>query len=119
MVSGLGQMSYEQRLEALGMTTLEQRREDSDMIETFKILSGTSKVDSSNWFACAADSGGGRLTRLTADPLNLRAPAARLELRRNFFSYRVCEKWNAIPSDIKNSANVKSFKNAYRHYKYD
>ena len=117
MVSGMGQLTYEQRLKELGMTTLEERREECDMVETFKIMSGISRVNSSIWFRHAAEAEGGRHTRLTADPLNIRAPVAMLELRQNFFSQRVCEKWNALPSDIKNSSNVKSFKNEYRQFK--
>jgi hypothetical protein len=48
--------------------------------------------------------------------LNVKIPAARLDLRKNFFSVRVCEKWNNLPSDIKCSGNVKSFKRNYRRY---
>ncbi len=40
------------------------------------------------------------VTRQAADPLNVKIPAARLDLRKNFFSVRVCEKWNNLPSDI-------------------
>jgi hypothetical protein len=46
----------------------------------------------------------------------VKIPAARLDLRKNFFSVRVCEKWNNLPSDIKCSVNVKSFKRNYRRY---
>ena len=39
----------------------------------------------------------------TADPHSLRMPPARLELRRNFFSLRVIEKWNSLPTEVKSS----------------
>jgi hypothetical protein len=55
-------------------------------------------------------------TRQAADPLNVKIPAARLELRKNFFSTRVCEKWNNLPSEIKNSVNAKNFKANYRRH---
>ncbi len=51
-----------------------------------------------------------------ADPLNVMIPAARLDIRKNFFSVRVCDKWNSLPSEIKNSANVKIFKTSYRRH---
>jgi len=47
---------------------------------------------------------------MAADPLNVKLPPARLELRRNFFSVRVCEKWNNLPKEVKQCKNVKSFK---------
>ena len=114
MVSGLGNMNYEERLKELGMTTLEKRREELDLIEMYKIMSGKSDVDYNVWFTKVADAEGGRTTRLAADPLNVRVQAARLELRRNFFSTRVCEKWNSLPSDAKNAKSVSHFKSAYR-----
>ena len=49
-------------------------------------------------------------TRLAADPLNEKLPPARLEIRRNFFSVKICEKWNRLPSNVKESNNVKKFK---------
>jgi hypothetical protein len=45
-------------------------------------------------------------TRQEADPLNIKIPAARLDLRKNFFNVRVCERWNNLPNDIKNSVDV-------------
>jgi hypothetical protein len=35
------------------------------------------------------------------DPLNVKQPAARLEIRRNFFSSRAVDVWNMVPSGIK------------------
>jgi hypothetical protein len=56
-----------------------------------------------------------RNTWSTADPLNLRIQPARLEVRRNFFTNRVVEDWNRIPSSLKNAKTVKSFKNGHVH----
>jgi hypothetical protein len=38
--------------------------------------------------------------------LNVRPKAARLEVRKNFFSSRVTENWNKIPSHVKNVKTV-------------
>jgi hypothetical protein len=35
-----------------------------------------------------------------------------LEVRRHFFSNRVVETWNQLPSAMKNARNVSSFKKA-------
>jgi hypothetical protein len=39
---------------------------------------------------------------------------SRLEIKRQFFSQRVEESWNKIPASLKQSKNVKCFKNGYR-----
>ena len=40
----------------------------------------------------------------------------RCEIRKNFFSSRVIDKWNFLPSDLKNSVTVMSFKKKYITY---
>ena len=34
-----------------------------------------------------------------------------LEIKKHFFSDRVVDKWNSMPSEIKNARDVKKFKN--------
>jgi hypothetical protein len=114
MVSGLKTQDYSERLKELNMVTLSARREELDMVEMYKIVTGKSAVDANTWFERV--NAEGVMTRQAADPLNVKIPVARLEVRKNFFSVRVCEKWNSIPSEIKNSRNARSFKLAYRRY---
>ena len=115
MISGLKSRDYSERLQELGITTLEERRKQLDMIQTFKIMSGLSKVERGTWFQKASD--GGRTTRLAADPFNIRQRNARLDIRRNFFTNRVVDDWNNIPSSVKCSVTVEGFKNGYNSYK--
>jgi len=116
MVSGLGGMGYTDRLKELKLTTLTERRAELDMVEVYKMMTGISKVDYQTWFTKPTTQEGQRVTRLAAGPLNVIMPASRLELRRNFFSVRACEKWNSLPQEVKSAKSVKCFKNAYRHY---
>ena len=46
LVKSLKHLSYEKRLEKLGITTLSKRRERGDLVEYFKIVNGLAKV---NW----------------------------------------------------------------------
>ena len=111
MISGLASNDYHERLAELGMETLEERRHRMDMAQVYKIVTGKDKVNSDTWFTMARD--GQRLTRGNAHPLSLKQQRSRLEVRRNFFSQRVVESWNAIPAVIKDSKNVSSFKRLY------
>jgi len=116
MVSRLGDKPYATRLVELGMTTMKKRRDELDMAETYKILTGKSDVNWRTWITKNTTADGSRETRSAADPHSLRIPPGRLELRRNFFSLRVVEKWNSLPTEVKSAPNVKKFKMAYRHH---
>jgi hypothetical protein len=54
-----------------------------------------------------------RETRRT-DSMNIRIQAARLEIRRNFFSHRVQAAWHNVPSEIRQATTALAFKKAYK-----
>ncbi len=114
MISGLKGESYEEKLLELDFPSLEERRHEADMVQTFKIVKGIDRVEHGTWFHLATD--GGRATRSADCPHNLRQMAARLEVRRNFFSNRVIDSWNQLPTHVKNVKTVSSFKNGYKKY---
>ncbi len=113
MVSGMKAGTYEEKLKELGLTTLEERHHQADKTQVYKILMEKDMVKSDIWFLSVNNVE--RNTRSTADPVNLRIQPARLEVRRNFFTNRVVEDWNRIPSSLKSAKTVKSFKNGYAH----
>lgn len=117
MVSGLKSQIYRERLEELGLLTLEERRHQLDMAQTYKILTRKDNVQSSSWFRMAAE--GERATRAATGPLNLKIPTSRLEVRKHFFSQRVPEAWNKIPATLKEAATVTGFRKGYRKYRQD
>jgi hypothetical protein len=112
MVSGLKSDDYSERLSELGLPTLEERRHQADMAMVHKILCGRGSLDSNQWFERAADSV--RATRSSANPLNLKVRQGRLEIRRNFFSNRVVNSWNDIPSDIRGTVRSENFQRKYK-----
>ena len=112
-VSGLEGSTYEERLTELGMDTLEQRRRDQDMVQTFKIIKGLDDVETGTWFRLIPEDRE-RRTRAVEGGLNIMAETSRLELRRNFFSQRVVEGWNKLPFATKNAATLNEFKNLLR-----
>jgi hypothetical protein len=81
----------------------------------YKLCSGKLDQDRADWFrpppAAAAR------TRQNADPLNVRPNHGRLEIRRNFFTVRVGEPWNMVPSEIKRAVTANGFKRAYAAFR--
>jgi hypothetical protein len=81
-VSGLRGATYEEKLEELGMTTLEERRHRADMVQKFKILTGKHNVNRESWFTIVAE--GAVRTRQAMGLINLAKPRTRLDVRGNF-----------------------------------
>ena len=50
MLSGLEDINYEERLDKLGLFSLERRRLRGDLVEVYKIMSGMDRVDSQMLF---------------------------------------------------------------------
>ena len=109
MIVGLHGRTYEEKLIELGLKTLESRRKRYDLVQTFKIINGFDKVNSSIWFRMVDDQQT-RLTRNTSYNKNLIATRFKTDIRRNFFSCRVVSLWNNLPIEVKESKSVISFK---------
>ena len=57
LVLDLRDLPYEQRLQTLGLTTLEATRVSGDLLETYKILHGYENVDYTQFFQLAPNHG--------------------------------------------------------------
>ena len=112
MISGLHGHTYEQKLKEIGLLSLQCRRDRADMVQVFKILKGIDNVDYKDWFQIYGDlpAANRPATRLSNDPLNIIMQRSTGDVRKHFFSQRVIPKWNSLPSQVKNSINVRSFK---------
>ena len=57
-----------------------------------------------------------RTTRLNSYHLNLKKQKFRTEIRKNFFTNRVVDEWNKLPTSVKDSKTVNEFKTKiYKH----
>jgi hypothetical protein len=108
MISGLTADDYPGKLKELDLWSLTMRRTMFDMIQVFKIANNIGNIKCSLVFN--RDRNINAQTRNQRDPLNLVKNRTNLEIRRNFFCERVVDTWNHIPSEIKQSENVKIFK---------
>ena len=61
----------------------------------------------------------GVVTRHQIDPLNIVKERSNLELRKNFFTVRVADTWNKIPSDMKNILPEHKFKKSLKQWMND
>ena len=106
--------SYEERLQQLELTTLEERRRRGDAIEVYKYLRGFLDVDKETLFKI--NHSAQPKTRHQNSFMPLTVPRAKLDLRKNFFSVRGAKLWNSLPSVVRESRNVNKFKNTYDLY---
>ena len=117
MVSGLKSKTYHEPLKEVGLTTLEDRRKRGDMIEVWKVVHNKEDVETSTWLTMTGDRGVQR-TRQTNDQFHIQLPQFKSDLRKNFWSIRVVENWNALPAELRAAESINSFKNQYdEHYK--
>ena len=114
-MSGCEGSSYEERLKAANLTTLEARRERGDMIQVWKYLHHMQDVDPALLFTLKQEVAV-RTTRLSADEFALADKPASHDERRHFFTVRVIRDWNSLPAEVKRSGSVNTFKNNYDAY---
>ena len=104
LIPSLKGMSYEERLRALKLPSLEHRRRRGDMIQVFKILKGIDRLDPDQFFTMSAES----TTR--GHGLKMMKTFSRLGVRQNVFSQRVVNDWNSFPAEVVESPTLNTFK---------
>ena len=112
-ISGLRASTYEDKLKELRMPSLQERRNEVDMVQTYKIVMGVDAVNSEQWFQ-RADSR--RPTRNNVVRHNLVPNRSHHEYRRQFFSSRVVDRWNNLPTEVREASTVSLFKRLYRRH---
>ena len=126
MVSDARGESYEEKLKVLGLTSLRERRERGDMIETFKTMRGINKVVREDWFDVREEQEQTQATRsntmvVAGEAVRrkevVRLERANLEIRRHSFTVRAGSKWNELPELVKEQKSVNAFKNQYDKWK--
>ena len=103
LVHGLKSRNSEDRRKLLGLMTLQQRRERRDLIEVYKILNRLTRIDPAAFWEV-------RMARNRARLVKELATNGKKQ-RKNFFSYRVVQKWNLLPGDLKTAPSQNYFKN--------
>ena len=103
-IEGLSTFSYSERLKFLNMYSTKGRLLRQDLIYTYKIFHDLSAIKPSDIFLLAPDIG----TRGHRFKIFVQRP--QVEARKRFFSHRVVQHWNALPSDVVDSPSLQVFK---------
>ena len=111
LVPSLKDLPYDERLKRLQLPSLEDRRRRGDMIETFKILRGYDQVEIEKFFTLRAEVAEREVTR--GHQLTIFKQRRNTALRRKFFSHRVVDDWNRLPSHVIEATTVNCFKGRY------
>ena len=113
LIKDIGALPYSDRLEALNLTTLAERRIRGDLIETFKIVSNL--VEYGTDIFNMSRSGSNIVSNINFNVENCRVK----NLRKAFLPERVLPYWNALPVYVKNSYSVTNFKINLEVFKKD
>ena len=109
MVREVRFMEYEDRLKELKLPKLEDRRVRGDMILTYRLLNGEEGISHEKFFKLAQSH-----YHFRGDhSKKLYKPHQRLELSRNFFSWRVINKWNSLTEYEVSAPSTGTFKKRY------
>ena len=101
LVQGMKGLNSEERRKRLGLMSLEERRERGDLIEVFKILKGLTRIDPTEFWEVRQARNGARLVKELA--------ANGKKQRQSFFSYRVIQRWNLLPVEVKTAPSLDTF----------
>ena len=110
MVPSLSHLPYDDRLQRLQLTTLEDRRLRGDLIEVYKILKEYDKVQAENFLELDPTITNPRTRGHT---LKLKKHQHRTQKRAMFFSARVVNRWNELPGWVEQSQTISTFKKNY------
>ena len=106
LVPSLRHLPYQERLEKLGMPSLSHsRRRRGDMIAVFKIMTG--RASGIQFFTNEKMQG-----RTRGHQFKLKKFHAKKDVRRHYFSHRIINDWNNLPSSVVNVESVSAFKKA-------
>ena len=111
---------YKERLAAVGLTTLEERRSRGDLIQAYKLINGLEDINEHCIPKKAPCLGGEGPASNLRGRNNLERESFRARdkndnckattIRHHFFSNRVVPLWNQLPNDVTSAPSLTRFK---------
>merc|ERR1711980_49002 len=103
-------LMYEERLEKLEITTLEERRERGDAINMYRCLTAKQFIDKEDFVKLAEG-------RTRGHKLKIHKTKGKKDVKKYSFPNRVVERWNKLSSEVVETKNIRDFKNKYDEHK--
>ena len=104
LLPSLKDKSYQDRLKALNLPSLEHRRSRGDMIDTYKYVHGIYKTSRPVMNAYTGP-------EVRCNSLKLARNRTCLNIRTGYFCERVVKTWNSLPNTVVTAPSVNAFKN--------
>ena len=110
MLPGLDGLSYKERLDRLGLFSLERRRLRGDLVEVYKIMRGIDQLDNQYLFLKIGES------KTEGYRFKVRGERYKSVQRGNFFTQRVVSVWNKLSEVVVEVGTILSFKKHFDSY---
>ena len=105
LVPSISNLRYEDRLSALGLTTLIERRKRGDLIQLYKFMHGFEVIQNNNCFPLVKNNLRGHCFKYYKE-------IAHTSSREHFFYNRIANLWNSLPNEVVSAQSVNGFKAA-------
>jgi len=102
-IKGLCGLEYSQRLEHIGLETLQLRRIKYDLLMCYKIISGEVSLHCN-----LLDLSG--FTQTRGHKYKLYKHQSNVNAYKYFFCNRICDTWNALPHTVVEAPSLNTFK---------
>ena len=103
LVREVRHLPYPERLSRLEVPSIKKRLQRGDMIETYKILTGKVNVRREKFFSL-------RRSHTRGHHLKIDKKRVTHQARLRFFSQRVVNGWNSLPSEVVSANTIQAFK---------
>ena len=113
---GIKLTSYEDRLNKLGMISLETRRLHMDLFLMFKIVHGLCGINFHKYFKF--NNSTYNLRRNSLQVISIHKSCSRDSLWENNFFNRIVPLWNKLPDSIVSAQSISSFKLRLKKHKF-
>ena len=108
MVKKYEGLPYEERIQKLGLTTHQERRERGDAIQAYKYMYSK---DAHKFYVPSKN------TQTRGNSMKVEHPTASIDIRKHCFSNRSAKLWNRLPQSAATAKTVNDFKTEYDRFK--
>jgi hypothetical protein len=119
LIPSLKNLSYEKRLETIGLTTLSERRIRGDIIQFYKLKNEFNTIDwyHPNALTNSINTNGPASGIRGHNQRFQRQPTRNCPAREHFFTNRTIPTWNLLPKSVVESRSINQFKASYDKFK--